>query len=265
VDFEFTDPPRSLATSPRDRIEFLGTELVRSDLSLSEIEAIEDQVESDKGVSALAFPTGGIGAYPTIVGYPMTYRGLLELVAHEWTHNYLFFHPLGFNYYDSSDTRTMNETTADLAGKELADAVIARWPLPEGNGSPVEPQPQEPATEEPAFDAIALLRDTRTQVEALLTDDQIDEAEELMEARRQELAAGGFRLRKLNQAYFAFTNLYAGEDGNPTATNPIGPKIDELRRRSDSLHAFMSVMQALTSVAGLDAALAASENAGQGS
>ena len=65
----------------------------------------------------------------------------------------------------------------------------------------------------------------------MLAEGKIDEAETLMETRRQELAAQGFYLRRLNQAYFAFNNLYAGESGSPAATNPIGPKIDELRKR----------------------------------
>jgi hypothetical protein len=37
--------------------------------------------------------------------------------------------------------------------------------------------------------------------------------------------------------------------------NPIGPKLDELRRRSASLAAFLSVAGDLTSVAELDRAL----------
>ena len=36
-----------------------------------------------------------------------------------------------------------------------------------------------------------------------------------MEQRRQEFAARGYYFRKLNQAYFAFTNLYAGAGGRP--------------------------------------------------
>jgi hypothetical protein len=77
-----------------------------------------------------------------------------------------------------------------------------------------------------------------------------------MEQRRQELAARGVRIRKINQAYFAFVNLYAGERGSPGATNPIGPKVDELRRRAGSLAAFVRIAGGLTSVRELDEALA---------
>jgi hypothetical protein len=77
-----------------------------------------------------------------------------------------------------------------------------------------------------------------------------------MEQRRQELAAKGFRIRKINQAYFAFLNLYAGAAGNPVATNPIGPKVDEVRKKTPSLKAFVDVIGEVTSVQELDAALA---------
>jgi hypothetical protein len=97
VDFEFTDSPRSLATSPRDHIELLGTELLRDDLNLEQIEAIEEKTERQDNVSALAAPTSGIGAYPSIVDHLGSYQSTLQVVAHEWTHNYLFFRPLGFN------------------------------------------------------------------------------------------------------------------------------------------------------------------------
>ena len=89
-----------------------------------------------------------------------------------------------------------------------------------------------------------------------LADGKVEEAESLMEQRRQELEAQGYRIRKINQAYFAFTNLYAGEGGSPGATNPIGPKLDELRQRSGSLARFVDIAGSLTGVAALDSALA---------
>ncbi len=132
VDFEFADAPRTLAVSPRNRIKLTGTSLLRPDLSLSKVEQIETETQQKQNVSALAFPLGGLGAYPTIIDYPDDYASALTLIAHEWTHNYLFFRPLGFNYYKNNDLQTMNETTADLVGHELAQAVLARWPaLPE--------------------------------------------------------------------------------------------------------------------------------------
>ncbi|MGE0685780.1 MAG: hypothetical protein AB7P33_03475 [Dehalococcoidia bacterium] len=256
VDFEFTESPRSLATSPRDKIELLGTELLRDNLTLEQVEAIEEQTEREKGVSALAAPTSGIGAYPSIVDHLSSYRSALDVVAHEWTHNYLFFRPLGFNYYASNDLRTMNETTADLVGSEVSAEVLRRWPLPAPPAPDSAAAPAPAPAQQPAVDVGAELRALRGEVDALLAAGKVDEAEALMDAKRDDLQARGVYIRKINQAYFAFTNLYAGEAGSPGATNPIGPKVDQLRQKQESLAAFVRVMGSITSVEELDAALA---------
>ena len=253
VDAEFTEAPRALARSPRDRIELLGSTLLEEDLTLAEAEAIEEGVAESEGVAALSFPTGGIGAYPTIINYPGDYRRALNVIAHEWMHNYLFFRPLGFNYYASNDLRTINETVADLVGRELADRVVERWPL-----EPVEPPGGSQPAAAPSPERIELgaeLRRLRGEVDVLLDDGKIDEAETLMEQRRRELVDQGYFIRKINQAYFAYLNLYAGEDGSVAATNPIGPKVDELRRRTDSLRHFVEVVGSVRSVEQLDEAL----------
>lgn len=262
VDFEFTQSPRNLVTSPRDRIELKDTSLLREGLDLDEIERIEERTEREHGVSALSFATGGIGAYPTLVQYTGSYRALLELVAHEWTHNYLVFSPLGFNYYGGSQLRAMNETAASLVGREIAAVVAERWPVDQGQTPAPVPPPvagsettRRPAPDSPRVNAIDVLQNLRTEVDALLADGRIDEAETLMEQRRQYLADNGYYVRKINQAYFAFTNLYAGESGNPAATNPIGPKIDRLRERAGSLQRFVQLVRQVTSVEGLDRAL----------
>jgi hypothetical protein len=249
IDTEFTQSPYTLVTSRRDRIELLDSSLLRDGLMLDDIEAIEAKAEADGEVSALAFPTGGIGAYPTIVDHPGDYERALQIVAHEWTHNFLFFYPLGFHYYSNNDLRTINETVADLVGNELARDVIARWPL-DATAPAATPTPS--SNNAPGFDIGAALRALRTEVDALLAQGRVEEAEALMEQRRQDFAAQGYYFRKLNQAYFAFTNLYAGEAGDPSATNPIGPKVDELRRRSASLDEFIERISGVTSVADLD-------------
>ncbi len=250
VDFEFTDSPQALAISPRDRIILQESKLLREDLSAEEVEKIEADFQLVENLSARAFPTGGIGAYPTILDYSSNYRRIVEVATHEWVHNYLFFRPLGFNYSDNNDLRTMNETVADLVGHEIAASVVERWPIPTLS------EPAVPSAAGPDVDIGAELRNLRREVEFLLDIGLIEAAEELMEQRRQELAARGVNIRKINQAYFAFTNLYAGQAGNPAAVNPIGPKVDELRRLSDSLGHFIAIAGNLTSVEQLDQALA---------
>ena len=250
VDMAFTDPPRTLAVSPRDRIVLESTTLLRPDLSLSEVERIETEREKKGDVSALAFPTEGIGAYPTIVGYTSEYARAVEVAAHEWVHNYLAFRPLGVHYYASANLRTINETVATIAGQEFAALITKEWPIP-------SLPPQDSAR--PSIDVRAELSAVRRRVDALLAEGKVEEAEAFMEEQRQYLAAHGFRLRKLNQAYFAFVNLYAGRSGSPGATNPVGPKVDELRRRTGSLGAFLRVAGTITSVDSLDRALAERE------
>ncbi len=255
VDFEFTDSPQSLAISPRDRIILQESRLLREDLSAAEIEEIEAEVLRRDNLSARAFPTNGIGAYPTILDYSSSYRRIVEVAIHEWVHNYLFFRPLGFNYYDNNDLQTMNETVADLVAHELVAIVVERWPEPIIDQTTAgETAASSPAAQD--IDVGAELRQLRREVELLLDIGLIEAAEELMEQRRQELAARGVNIRNINQAYFAFTNLYAGQAGNPAAVNPIGPKIDELRRLSDSLGHFIAIVGSLTSLEQLDRALA---------
>jgi hypothetical protein len=253
VDMEFTTPPRTLAVSPRDRIALADTQLLRAGLDIDEVERIELEREADDGVSATAFPVSGVGAYPTVVAYTTDYRRAVEVAAHEWVHNYLSFRPLGVRYYDNSDVRTMNETVADLVGREIAESVVRAWPLePTPDSDDGGPTPSASTS----VDLRAELVKLRGEVDALLADGKIEEAEALMEERRRFLAANGHYIRRLNQAYFAFINLYAGEAGSPGATNPIGPKVDHLRRLSPSLAAFLDVAGDLTSVADLDQALA---------
>ena len=97
---------------------------------------------------------------------------------------------------------------------------------------------------------------TRVAVDDLLATGFVDEAEAFMEARRQTFLENGYRLRVLNQAYFAFHGSYAT---GPAATDPIGPKLERLRALSPNLSAFMHLVSGLTSAAELDQVLARQE------
>jgi hypothetical protein len=251
VDFEFAAPPDVLAISPRDRIYLESTRLLKSDLTLEEIEDVEGRWEA-KGVSALVAGVGGVGTYPSAVPLDIDYGHLLETVAHEWLHQYLFFRPLGSRYFLNPNVTTINETVADIAGRELGALAAERYPLsatlPAGQaGAGATPTPDA------GIDFNQVMRELRLEVDRLLAEGKVAEAESLMEAKRQFLADHGYYIRRINQAYFAFHGLYAD---TPASSSPIGPKLNELRRRSSSLGDFIHTAARITSEADLDRLLA---------
>ena len=95
-----------------------------------------------------------------------------------------------------------------------------------------------------AFDFRKEMRETRVHADELLAAGKIDEAEAYMEQRRQLFVANGHLIRKLNQAYFAFHGAYNAEPGGAPAAgrDPIGPAVQQLRKRSASLGAFVRTM-----------------------
>jgi hypothetical protein len=251
VDFEFAAPPRVLAISPRDRIYLENTRLLRSDLTPEDIEKVEERWEG-KGVSALVVGVGGVGTYPSALPPDADYGDLLETVAHEWLHQYLFFRPLGSRYFDDPALATINETVANIAGRELGALVAERYPL--SISLPVE-QASVGATPTPntGIDFNQVMRELRREVDRLLAEGKVAEAESLMEEKRQSLVDHGYLIRRINQAYFAFHGLYAD---TPASSSPIGPKLEELRQRRSSLGDFIHTAARITSEADLDRLLA---------
>ena len=248
VDAELASPPDELVISPRERIELIGTRPLEAGLSLTQINAIEQQEERDGSRSALVTPLAGVATYPSIVEPEWDYRSLVELVAHEWTHQYLFFRPLGSRFYSNNELRTLNETVATIAGRELAALVVQEYPSPAAEVLAA----RQPAAQ---VDVGLALRSLRGEVDALLARGQIEEAESLMEQRRQELAQQGARFRRINQAFFAFASVYAT---GPGSTDPIGGKVETLLGRSGDVGAFLRAAARLKSADDLDRLLATS-------
>lgn len=254
ADIEFQDPPAVLVRSPRDAIRKESESLLDGDLPAARVDAIERRAEADGQTSALVVQVSGIAMYPAIVPPEADYRAVLQDIAHEWTHHYLFFTPLGRRYYASGKLTTLNETVADLVGRELGDLMFADYPLVTGPsfvGAAGRPGLAAPP---PQVDFTREMRDLRRQVESLLAAEKVDEAERAMAEKRDFLAANGYYIRRLNQAYFAFHGSYADSAGS---IDPVGPKLDDLRRRSATLRQFIEAARTLTSEAALDAALGA--------
>ncbi len=245
VDVELSSTPRVLVISPRSRIELLGSDVLRPGIAAERLRELERETEADEpALSAVVLPLSGIATYPAIVTNRRGYAATVESAAHEWTHHYLAFYALGFAYFSSSDARVISETVADIAGDEIAALVLAR------DG---DPAPANDAPPDAAVDRDAVLRDLRLEVEALLADGRIDEAERRMEETRLELESAGVFIRRINQAYFAWFGTYAAR---ADSVDPLGPQLFELRERAGTLARFLKLVRGVSSRAGVERLLA---------
>ncbi len=237
--------------SPRDKIQQDANISLLADLPLDQIEHLEKEVSQNLDVSVLIVDIGGVGVYPTMVQRSSNLAWVIQTIAHEWTHNYLTLHPLGLNYETNNDLRTMNETAATIVGEEIAQKVLAQYyPQWQSNSTPNSSRKLasvDPLQVEDTFDFSAEMNTTRVEVDKLLAEDRIMEAEAYMETRRQLFVEHGYSIRKLNQAYFAFYGGYAAEPGGAAGDDPVGPAVRELRTQSASLSQFLKQISWMSS------------------
>ena len=137
VTFRFNGMPTYLVISPRDDIRLYRGVFLLPDMPEGERARLKSAIEKHLRVSTLVDDVGGISSWPTMVTDTSSLSSLLDIIAHEWTHTYLYFRPLGLRYGNSRDLTTMNETVASLAGAEVADMVLTRY-YPEFSPSPPE-------------------------------------------------------------------------------------------------------------------------------
>jgi hypothetical protein len=263
--YRTTPLPLALIISQRDVIQQIGDVSLVPGIPVDEQAALEERVDSSNNVSSLIVPIGGVGLYPTMVMQTTDINWLAEVVAHEWIHNYLTLRPLGVNYFTTPELRTMNETVATIAGKEISYALVAKYypehlpppPPPDEGPRPVPPTtPPDPS----AFDFRAEMRETRVTVDELLLEGKIEEAEAYMEERRRFFWDNGYRLRKLNQAYFAFYGAYADLPGGAAGDDPVGEAVRMLRENSPNLADFINRMSWMYSYEHLQAAVEEFQN-----
>ena len=260
VDTVLSGSPTILVTSPRGRIERRDNVTMQTGLTNEERERIESLVEAQTDLSALVLNTGGIALYPSIV---VPHAGLdfaLEVIAHEWVHQWLWFRPLGRRYFQGGDVTAMNETVANIAGREIGELARKRLdgsapppPGTHGHDPPVTVGDSNDAP--PRFDFQEEMRATRIRVDEMLAAGQVEQAESYMEERRNEFVAHGYRLRRLNQAYFAFHGTYA--DTGAAGVSVVGQQIEELRTRSPTLADFLRTAAEFTTLDELAEHLAA--------
>jgi hypothetical protein len=237
-------PPHLLVVSPRDRIESIREVNLLPEMSQEDMESIEAKVDS-LGVSSLVVDLGGLATYPSYITDEADLQFIIETAVHEWLHQYLAFTSLGFYYVldltgirQDYDIATINETVASMISKEIGSMIYKQY------FAPGETSNAQQESTEPAFDFNKEMRETRKAVDDYLARGEIEQAEQYMEQQRQYLAANGYYIRKLNQAYFAFYGTYAD---SPTSISPIGVELKTLRSQSASLKEFLDAASSIKS------------------
>ena len=272
ISMHFTQMPSLLVVSRRDRIERY-VELAIDPLPIAEIEHIEDRVDYTRNVASIVVPLGGMALYPAMIQESSNLQWVIETFSHEWIHHYFFFFPLGLNYFVVTDTADpealiINETSADIFGEGVAQLVFERYYpelLTRESNMILIDNPQQST-----FDFGTEMNTTRVTVDRLmariasvrdlpfasiganakndvLINETILKAEAYMEARRLIFNENGYRIRKLNQAYFAFYGGYQGGIPGIGGEDPIGPAVRAIYASSDNLHDFAVTMRGITS------------------
>jgi hypothetical protein len=251
----FRTEPNSYAliVSPRDEIRQEANIMLIRGLSLDEIINLENSIERELDLSALVVGIGGVGLYPSMIIETSNLDWLIHVTSHEWTHNYLTLRPLGMYYGASPELKTINETIADLSADEIQSKTYELYYpeyLPEEEVSPAppenesEPKEEMPVLDPPPFDFRAEMHITRLEVDRLLAEGEIEEAEEYMEQRRIFFWENGYQIRRLNQAYFAFHGSYAADPGGAASEEGVdlGQELRDLKSGIPSYQEFMRLV-----------------------
>ncbi len=256
----FTPLPYYLTISPRAESASSYQNQLAAGLTAAQQDAIEQRImEAEPELSAYVTAIGGLSAYPSMLLESDAIAWVADVLAHEWTHHYLMGAPLGWEYSTSSETRTINETTASLIGDWAGQETVRRFYAPLLGGVKPLPQPlaqaQKPAATAPAFDFNAEMRRTRINVDVMLAAGDVERAELYMEVQRRYFVAQGYSIRRLNQAYFAFHGAYASGGGGAAGADPLGPAVRALWAVSPTPRSFIRTISRLTTLSALQAQL----------
>ena len=253
--FDISELPENLIISPRDKIEQEYSISLVSGLKIDEIDDLETIIDSKLDVSSLVVPIGGLGTYPTMIEASSSLPWVINTIVHEWTHNWLVFRPLGWNYGKSNELRTMNETTASIIGNEIEVMVLKDYyPIYYDtlvNSSNKTSPTSDQNNSMNVFDYHTEMRITRVEVDSLLAMGKIDEAEAYMNYRRNIFWQNGYQIRKLNQAFFAFYGAYADIPVGAAGDDPVGPAVRKLREQSGSISEFLLSISRMSSFSDL--------------
>ncbi|MBN1875730.1 MAG: hypothetical protein JXA33_16010 [Anaerolineae bacterium] len=256
----FTPLPYMLVISPRNHIESVYQRALVTGLTAVEQSSIEEAIESAlPDYSAYITSIGGLAAYPAMLLENSSIDWVADVMSHEWTHHNLTPYPLNLNYTRSAETRTINETTASLMGEWAGQEIIIQFytPLLGRNKSLPDmlilPEQEEQA-DELHFDFQNEMHHTRVIVDQMLAEGKLEEAKWYMELQRRYIVAQGYRIRRLNQAYFAFHGAYASTPG-ASGEDPIGPAVRQLWARSATPKEFIRAIAPVTTLFELESIL----------
>lgn len=248
VTFQITELPDLIVVSPRDRIELLMTAHLAPGLAVHEHVELESRVDDQLDEVSLVLPIAGLSSFPAMVQETTDLLDVFEIAAHEWVHLYLATRPLGLQYDSSPELRTMNETTANIVGKAIGFVVIKHYyPDLSQQLDLRNPNSSLGSNSAAMFDFHGEMRETRVHVEELLASGSIAKAETYMEKRRWVFVNNGYRIRKLNQAYFAFHGAYADKPG-AAGKDMVGPTVMEFWQLSYTVKEFLEEMSRVTSL-----------------
>jgi hypothetical protein len=181
----YRSEPNSMAliVSPREEIRQVANILLIKGLELEQIIALEEKIEDNLDLSALVVGVGGIGIYPSMIIESSNLDWLVNVISHEWTHNYLTIRPLGAAYATSPEMTTINETIADLSADDIQQRVFQLYypeylsPEPDPAPASIEENEQDepqllPSQDPPIFDFRQQMHLTRLEIDRLLAEEK---------------------------------------------------------------------------------------------
>ena len=240
VDISFSPLPKLLVTSPRSKIVRQENILLVPAITMPEIVALENNITANTNLSVVVVNIGGIATYPAIISALSTMPHTLDLISHEWLHHYLAFTPLGQNMLQSHEMLEINETLANIFGEEISMNILSSFEEP-----PLSPTCKvNISSTSNSFDFNYEMAHIRRQVDHLLAQGLVEQAEVFMEEKRLYLLDQGYPIRKLNQAYFAFHGTYTDQ---PFAINDTFERLLKLRKVYPTLRAFIRSVSQISS------------------
>ncbi len=232
VKFIIQSPPKLVIFSPRDKIKLEQTILLNPEVTYEQTIALEEILEVKTRKSVLVETLGGLAVYLSIISNTDYVPYVLNTAAHEWIHHRLFISPLGRRYFSNGFMKELNESVAQLAGNELGNkALLAISWCSENEVDLIK--------NDDASVSRMVLQNIRKEAETMLRSGEIREAEDYMEKQRLLLKREGYDICKLNQAYFAFHEMYGD---SPASISDTYEHLVNIRAQVGDLKSFIEVV-----------------------